>query len=283
MNRVTVRIPASVSNLGPGFDCLGVALRLYNVLTVARTAKQPVLPAVLDEAAAFFFKRTRGRRFSFSCSVRECVPRARGLGSSATVRTGLLHGLNRLAGSPLEPAALFQLCALLEGHPDNAAPACFGGFTVARTAAVQRFDVLPRLKFVLLIPDHEVKTSDARRILPKKIQRVKAVESCGNACAITAAFVSQTYALLRGNFADELHQPFRGKLVPYLKRVIAAAERAGALGAFLSGSGSTIAALTVERPDRVAAAMRRALGSTAARTVVVSADNHGAQITQHKS
>lgn len=283
LHRVIVRVPASVSNLGPGFDCLGVALRLYNVMAVERVAKQPALPAVLDEAAALFFKRSRSRRFSFSCSVREEVPRARGLGSSATVRVGLLFGLNRLAGDPFTRDDVFQLAAQLEGHPDNAAPACFGGFTVARGKMVQRCNVLPRLKFVLLIPDSQVKTSDARKILPKKIGRQKAVESCGNACAITAAFVSQDYEPLRGNFGDWLHQPFRAKLIPYLDRVIVAAERADALGSFLSGSGSTVAALTLSRPERVAKAMRRALGRAAARTAVVLADQHGACIREQKS
>jgi homoserine kinase len=237
----------------------------------------------LDEAANIFFKRSRTRRFRFDCAVTDNVPRARGLGSSATVRLGVMFGLNRLAGDVMSRHLLFQCCAELEGHPDNAAPACLGGFTVARAALVQRFDVSPRLKCVVLIPDHEVKTSDARRILPQRIVRTNAVKSCGDACAITAAFVSREYAALRGNFNDQLHQPFRSKLVPYLNRVIASAERAGALGAFLSGSGSCIAALTLERPREIARAMVRGMDKGRARTMVLSADNHGAAITQHKT
>lgn len=282
MSAVTVRVPASVSNLGPGFDCLGVALRLYNLVTIQRSAKRSLLPPVLDEAASVFFKRSRVRFFPFACSVTEQLPRARGLGSSATVRLGVLHGLNRLAGNPLSRDVLFQLCADLEGHPDNAAPACFGGFTVARPGVVQRFDVSPRLKFVVLIPDHEVKTSEARRILPKRIGRRDAVKSCGGACAITAAFVSRNYRALRGNFGDEFHQPFRAKLIPYLKRVITAAERAGALGGFLSGSGSSIAAPTLDSPRKIAQAMQNAIGKAQGRAVILSADNHGVLITQHK-
>src|SRR5207248_1233081 len=127
MNSVTVRVPASISNLGPGFDCLGMALRLYNLVTVERMRRAQTLPEVLDAAATVFFKRARMRPFSFSYSVRENVPRARGLGSSATVRTGLLHALNRLAGDPVSRDVLFELCAELEDHPDNAAPACYGG------------------------------------------------------------------------------------------------------------------------------------------------------------
>lgn len=282
MNKVTVRVPASVSNLGPGFDCLGVALRLYNFVTATRATRRTALPRILDEAATVFFTESGARPFGFSLSVRENVPRARGLGSSATVRLGLLHALNRLSGDPLDRDDLFRICAQLEGHPDNAAPASFGGFTVARPDMVQRFDVSSRLKFVVVIPDHEIKTTPARKILPNRIARVNAVKSSGDACAITAAFVSQNYHMLEGRFRDEFHQPFRSKLIPYLPRVINAAERAGALGAFLSGSGSSIAAVALKSPQAIARAMRKAVGKIASRTVVLLADNHGVDITQHK-
>ncbi|HEV3147461.1 MAG TPA: hypothetical protein VGZ24_02335, partial [Chthoniobacterales bacterium] len=118
------------------------------------------------------------------------MPQSRGLGGSATIRLGVLYALNRLAGNPLDRLSIFRLCAQLEGHPDNAAPASLGGFTVVRGENVQRFEVSPALYFVLLIPDFEVKTLSARKILPPRISRAAAVESCANACAITAAFAS---------------------------------------------------------------------------------------------
>jgi homoserine kinase len=173
--------------------------------------------------------------------------------------------------------SIFRLCAELEGHPDNAAPSSFGGFTVARGENVQRFDIF-RLKFVLLIPDFEIRTSSARKILPAKIAVAAAAENIGNASVITAAFAARNYENLRGAFVDHLHQPFRQKLIPILPRVIAAAERAGALGAFLSGSGSTICAVALRNPRRVAAAMQRAARSTATKIIVTTADNRGVQI-----
>jgi homoserine kinase len=276
MQRVTVRVPASTSNLGPGFDCLGVALRLYNSVTVARGAAHSA-PPIVDAVARLFFKRSSTKPFRFQCSVTDEVPRSRGLGSSATVRLGLLHALNRLAGDPLSRFSLFQLCAELEKHPDNAAPASFGGFTVVQGAAVQRFEISERLKFVLLIPDLKIPTAEARRILPAHVTHRRAIESCANACAITAAFASQEYQLLRGAFVDHLHQPFRKKLVPFLSRVIAAAENAGALGAFLSGSGSTIAAVTLRSPTKIANAMLAA-ANVRAEALITAKDNHGARI-----
>lgn len=290
MQQVTVRVSASTSNLGPGYDCLGVALRLHNSVTVVRgEVPRPSHPRIVSDAAERFFKQTRRRAFSFSCSAVEEIPRCRGLGSSATVRLGILLGLNSLSGDPLDRLTLFRLCAELEGHPDNAAPATFGGFTVVASARwadrrpqhgipiFQRFEVSPRLHFVILVPDVEIETARARSILPSKISRVAAVENCANACAITAAFASQDYEKMRGAFSDNLHQPFRAKLIHFLPRVIAAAEQAGALGAFLSGSGSAIAAITLQAPEKIAAAMARAARAPA-RTMITHADNRGAHV-----
>ena len=276
MQKVTVRVPASTSNLGPGFDCLGVALKLYNVITVTRAQDRQSHLRMLDEAAAVFFKRARVRPFKFSASMRENIPRCRGLGASATVRVGVLHALNALTGRPLDKMSIFHLAAELEGHPDNAAPASFGGFTVTRGKHVQRFDVSPRLYFVLLVPDYEVGTPAARKVLPKKISRVAAVENSANACAITAAFVSRNYDQMRGAFVDQLHQPFRQKLNPLLPRVVTATQKAGSLGAFLSGSGSTICALVLQDRHRIAAAMQRFAKN--ARVIITTADNRGMRI-----
>ena len=280
--QVTVRVPASTSNLGPGFDCLGVALRIYNFMTVSRATKHESLAPIAAKAADLFFKRTKQRRFTFSCSALEKILRSRGLGSSATIRLGVLHGLNELTGRPLDRLSIFRLCAELEGHPDNAAPSSFGGFTVAGGENVQRFQVSPRLKFVLVVPDFEIRTAAARKILPAEIPRPDAVASAANACAITAAFASRDYKKLRGAFTDHFHQPFRARLIPFLPRVVAAAEKAGALGAFLSGSGSTICAVTLRSSQRVAAAMKRAARSTSARTIITTADNSGIQV-RHSS
>src|SRR5437870_1396193 len=168
IHSVTIRVPASTSNLGPGFDCLGVALQIYNIVTVSREAKRQSVAPIAGKAADLFFKRTHRRPFAFSCSAIEQIPRSRGLGSSATIRLGILHGLNELTGRPLDRLSIFRLSAQLEGHPDNAAPSSFGGFTVARGENVQCFEVSTRLKFVLLIPDLELQTSSARKILPAK-------------------------------------------------------------------------------------------------------------------
>ena len=277
MQQVTVRAPASTSNLGPGFDCLGVALSLYNQVTV-KSGTAGGDNRMVRDAARKFFAIANCKPFDFSCDIRGNVPIGRGLGSSVTVRLGVLHALNEIARTNLSRDELFKLCAELEGHPDNAAPATFGGFTIARGTDVRYFNVSPRLRFILLIPSFEIATIEARRLLPADILRTNAARNTANVAAIAAAFATRDYKRLRGCFVDYLHQPFRKKLIPFLDRVITAAEGSGALGAFLSGSGSAICALALDDSKKIAAAMLRASRLFHTQTVITHADNRGVRI-----
>ncbi len=302
MSQITVRVPASTSNLGPGFDCLGLALKLYNQITVTggdgnvaspavgtrpthkATARQATATTVeiADEVARLFFRKARTKPFRFSCAVTDHIPQRRGLGSSASARAGLLVALNELAGKPLSHSRVFELCTELEGHPDNAAPALFGGFTVVRGPTVQRFAVGKNFRCILLVPDLEIETKRARRILPSRISFAHAVANTGGAAAIVAAFVSQKYEAARGAFADHLHQPARTKLLPFLPDVIAAAEKSGAIGAFLSGSGSTVAAFATSNTTAIARAMKKAAPGDA-RAIIVAGENNGAFASINRS
>jgi homoserine kinase len=257
---------------------MGIALRIYNTTTVERGRGTD--PGDMANAAAdLFFQSSGVKKFDFQWSVEGDVPRSRGLGSSVTVRLGVLHGLNALAGKPLDRQAVFKLCAELEGHPDNAAPGAFGGFCIAPKAGpLQRYPVGEELAFVMLIPDMELETSKARGVLPAKIPLSDAALSVGNAAAIAGAFASGDYRKLSGCFEDRLHQPYRAKLMPFLDDVIAAGCAAGALGGWLSGAGSTIACAALRRPDKVANAMISACGLESACAVVVRADNAGVKI-----
>jgi homoserine kinase len=277
VQQVTVRVPASTSNLGPGFDCLGVALSLYNNITVSR-GKGDAVSGIVRDAARKFFATTGCKAFEFSCEIRGDIPIARGLGSSVTVRLGVLHALNKMARTNLTRHDLFTLCAALEGHADNSAPASFGGFTLVRGLEMEHFNVSPQLRFVLLIPNFEIATNEARRLLPSKIARTDAVRNVANASAIATAFATRDYERLRGCFVDYLHQPFRKKLVPFLEETIHSAERKGALGAFLSGSGSAICAITLRNSRKIAGAMMRASRQKDAGTIITQADNQGVQI-----
>src|SRR5438105_12133950 len=230
------------------------------------------------DVARKFFAATECKAFEFSCDIRGDIPIARGLGSSVTVRLGVLHALNKIARTNLTRHELFTLCAELEGHADNSAPASFGGFTLTRGLEMQHFNVSAQLRFILLIPNFEIATNEARRLLPSKIARRDAVRNVANASAIAAAFATRDYKRLSGCFVDYLHQPFRKKLVPFLEDTIRSAERKGALGAFLSGSGSAICAITLRNPRKIAGAMMRSSRQKDASIIITRSHHQGAQL-----
>lgn len=246
-------VPATSANLGPGFDCLGCAVALHNRVRVTRLSGPPVVtpehPMVAGAAATFFkHPAVAVDTFGFSWSIEGRVPISRGLGSSVTLRLGILAGLNALAGEPLDRAGLYEVCTETEGHPDNAGPGVFGGFFVGARQQCFRFEMDERLRYVLLIPGNEVLTDPSRGALPISIPHADAVRNTANACAIVAAFAGRRYDQLPGAFEDFLHQPYRAHLVPGLMDVIRAGTEAGALGGWLSGSGSTIACMT-DKPE----------------------------------
>jgi homoserine kinase len=276
MDEITVRVPATSANLGPGFDCLGVALDLHNRVTVRRGG--PAAPdAMVAAAAAKFFDTSNAPRFDFTWNITGDIPRSRGLGSSVAVRLGILHGLNHLAGEPLGSVDLYRLCAELEGHPDNAAPAAFGGFIAARADNIYfRCAIGPELRFVFLVPEGQIETDASRVQLPAAIPHREAVRNTAHASLITAAFASGQYELLRGSMGDWLHQPYRTHAVPHLGPAIEAGVAAGALDGYLSGSGSAVACVTLEKPEAVAAAMQAILPS--AQVMILAPDNRGVTV-----
>jgi homoserine kinase len=286
----TVQVPGTTANLGPGFDTLGLALRLYNKVTVTPSPipgvritspiaedARPGATEMLSSAASAIFDRIGQARFGFEISLLGDVPIARGLGSSVTARLGCIAALNGSLGEPLDRQSLLELVTELEGHPDNAAPAIFGGFTTAglvgRKVRCFRFPVAEELKFVTLIPNFEVSTPAARKLVPGQFSKADTVHSLNRTSLITAAFAQADYESLRGCFDDVIHQPYRQQLIPQLSDVIAAGEEAGAIAGWLSGSGSTIICMTLKEEHRVASSMQRAL--TNSQVHVLRADPNG--------
>ncbi|MDR2462573.1 MAG: homoserine kinase [Verrucomicrobiales bacterium] len=280
MNSLSIRVPATSANIGPGFDCLGIALQLYNVVTIS-DADSPWADQFIAAAAQSFFHKAGLAPRNFALSISGDVPRSRGLGSSVTVRLGLIAALNAWHEKPLTMTEVLDLVVQLEGHPDNAVPACYGGFTVSGKHAHHTVSVEPIVKFVAIIPDCEVETKKARKVLPAQIPLTLAVENIQNSGLIVSAFLSKNYSLLKGLFVDHLHQPHRAPLIPGCEAVLRAAEEAGALGAFISGSGSTLMAITLDRAEFVAESMKHALhdaGANTASSLILSADNEGVKV-----
>jgi homoserine kinase len=285
MNSVTLRVPASTSNLGSGFDTLGLALNLYNKVTVTKfstssSSSAPKQPPIIAEAARAFFRRATTSPFRFEVSITGNIPMARGLGASGALRTAIVAGLNQLSSAKLPTQTLLEIITDLEGHPDNASPALLGGCTVSGRVGKEvrclRFAVSPKLKIITLIPNFRVETEEARRLIPQTFSKADTAHSLNRAALITAAFAAKNYEALRGLFDDRLHQPHRLPLVPQLNSVIRAGEKAGAIGGFLSGSGSAIICLTLENPQAVAKAMNRHLPGS--EVLILQSDNRGLQV-----
>ncbi len=284
---VTIRVPGTSANIGPGYDCMGLALDLSNRVTITRlpSGAKPIEQPhrmVQDIAEAFFSEQGANvAPFPFSWEIGGDVPISRGLGSSVTLRLGVLMGLNELSGQPLNKQRLFEICSTAEGHPDNVAPAVFGGFVLANGTNWFRFPVQEPLKAVLLIPDTEVQTAHARAALPPSVPHSDAARNTANACTIVAAFATGLYQYMGKALQDFLHQPYRQHLVPGMFEAIEAGFRAGAIGGYLSGSGSTIACLTCEgKEEAIGKAMQEALTASGltSRIVIVGAENEGAQV-----
>lgn len=294
--RYIAQVPASTSNCGPGFDTLGIALSLYNFVSVEACGgvgpqwrgEGPLPPRTLAMArdCAEALAATTGREvpaFAFDCWGE--VPPARGLGSSATVRCGLLAGLNALLGAPLSRETLAGLAARLDGAADGVGATFFGGFCVSRMdpalgryAGTVRFPVGEQVGFAAVSPAIEVNTPEARKVLPEALPFAEVTQTTASLAWMVAAFAQGRPELLRGAVLDYIHEPARMRLTPYVQETVTAGCAAGAWAGWLSGSGSTVVCVgPAERTSAVAQAMvaiyRRA--RIDARFFALRADNHG--------
>ncbi len=280
----SVRVPASTSNLGGGFDCVGMAVDRW--LSASVTIDDTVSGVSITRSgtlASMGCAPTDDLLFTgfvAACKRRECavpvglsfamsseIPVARGLGSSAAA---LVAGA-ALADSALQlnlgHSGVAQLVAQLEGHPDNAAAAVFGGATLGisrgdgadshrSTYAFATLAVHPGLAFIFVIPALEVTTASARAVLPDRVSFGDAVSAVQRGAALVHGLATGDQALLERALEDVLHVPYRRHLVPGFDSVVAAARHAGAFGATLSGSGSAMVAIGRHRDaGAIAAAM----------------------------
>ena len=257
---LTIKVPATTSNLGPGFDCLGMALDIWNTLRVKRGGSgfeitgqgAGELPTdtsnLLYECYLKVFSEIGkpAPKVRFICDNQ--IPLGRGLGSSSAASIAGIIAANEIAGRPFDKQGLLELAARIEGHPDNATPAVLGGCRVVVQEAghlVTAGVPLPEdLNVVLFIPDVPMPTKQARAILPPSVSRQDAVYNIGRVALLVNALATGDLAHLGVATQDALHQPARQAMFHPMKVILRAAMDAGALGAFLSGAGSTILALT---------------------------------------
>ncbi|HEY0443067.1 MAG TPA: homoserine kinase [Candidatus Limnocylindrales bacterium] len=304
--RIVVEVPGSSANLGAGYDCLAVALALTNrieleVLGWSRGEIEMVVEGEGDgelvadrqnrfvrgvQAALVAARGDVPDGVGWRIRMRNEIPLSRGLGSSAAATVGGLVAGNALAGEPLTTNDLLRLATEIEGHPDNAAAALLGGFVVVGPVGegieAIRFEAPRDLRAVLFIPELRLPTSEMRGVLPEAVPLADAVANLARVALGVAGLATGRYDLLRTLTVDRLHEPYRAGSYPQLPRLIDAARGAGALGACLSGAGSTVVAFadSMSGIARIEAAFGAAAADTdlPGRVAVVSPRNQGARI-----
>ncbi|BBD57714.1 homoserine kinase [Nostoc sp. HK-01] len=300
ISSVTVNVPATTANLGPGFDCIGAALTLCNQFKFTRLDEGGLTIHVTgaeaervqtDESNLLYQAFLKLYQYidqtppPVKIEIGLGVPLARGLGSSATAIVGGLVGANKLAGEPLSQVQVMEIAIAMEGHPDNVVPAFIGGCRLAATSETGweicdvpwHENIVP----VVAIPNFELSTSEARRVLPTEFSRADAIFNTAHLGLLLRGLETGKGEWLRAALQDKLHQPYRQALIPGYDAVNAAAVAAGAFGMVISGAGPTLLALAdVAHSSDVELAMASAWKTSGIDAVVrsLTLDTQGATI-----
>ena len=264
------RVPGTTTNLGHGFDCFGIALSTANIVSVEqdKTCDNEALAQMLEKVQRSCAKAWQCDLPSIAMSIEGDVPIARGMGSSSTIYAAATAAYQLIHNEEMDLGEIIRLGDKLEGHPDNICAAVLGGFTIVAQVAGrlqwQRFDMPEQLEAVISIPNFEVKTDEARQVLPQQFTKAEGITAIQRCSMISAALAGKRLNLLRGLFDDAWHEQYRAELNPGLVTCREAADQAGAIGTFLSGSGSCILSLcTKSKVSDVHAALEAAYGDTA--------------------
>lgn len=270
---IKIHVPASTSNLGPGFDTLSLALDLYNDFTFKVTKdglkinqinsnKLPedstnLVYKAFCEAFNYLKKTPPGIELDINCNI----PLSAGLGSSASAVVSGILAANHLLGNSLKKSEILSLATKLEGHPDNCAAAIYGGLTISvsydEKVIVNQFPWPKELQVVVITPDFELPTRISRELLPANLAYGDATFNVSRTAFLLSCLLNKDYEGLKIGFQDRLHQPYRKDLIPGMEEIFNTAIKNGACGATLSGAGPTLAAFVVgkDNAEKVAKAM----------------------------
>lgn len=260
---IEIRIPATSANVGPGFDCLGIAFNLYNRYFIEEIKEGLIIEGCDKEFAnennliytsmKKCFQKVGYNYKGIKIKIENDIPVSRGLGSSAACILGGIIGANEIAGRTLSKSEMLQLATEIEGHPDNVAPALYGGMMVSLLEDSKvyhsRIEIAKGLKFLALIPDFKLSTEESRTILPKRIHYKDGVFNVGRVSLMISTLINGQFDLIKIACKDRLHQKYRGNLIDDYDMIMEYCERLDSLGVFLSGAGPTIMVILKERND----------------------------------
>lgn len=268
--KVSVKVPASTANIGPGFDCLGMALPIYNTITIEETVMpgtgieinvmsedETIDEMVFDDipkdesnlvykAVEMLYNSIGQEPSELKINIQTGIPIARGLGSSSSIVVGGLLAANKLLGNPADETALLAIATEVEGHPDNVAPAILGGVVLATqeddgTLSYCKLNWPEEWDISVCIPDFQLSTEIARSILPKEVSMQDAIFNAKHLAMLLQAVNNRDAKLMKVALKDKLHQPYREKLVPGMKEIMEAFKHEDdVLGCVLSGAGPSL-------------------------------------------
>lgn len=265
--KVSVKVPATSANMGPGFDCFGIALSLYNTVTLEETVYptnglEINILGSQDEALSTFTVPTDKSNIVYKAvellynytgqtppalriNIQSNIPIAKGLGSSASVIVGGVLAANKLLGNPADEAALLSIANEIEGHPDNIAPAMLGGLVVSSveddsSIIYRKIEWPDSWKLIIGVPDYELATQISRSVLPETVAFADAVYNAKRSAMFVQALHTKDKELMKLALQDKLHQPYRARLVPGLNEIIEELKQTDAIGCVLSGAGPSI-------------------------------------------
>lgn len=257
---VSYKVPATSANIGPGFDCLGMAVNIYNTISFEETDKGLEIEVIGDgsdtvpldennmayETAKYFFDKVGYKFKGLKIKIHNYIPIARGLGSSSSIVIGALLCANDIAGTNMSKDEILNIANEIEGHPDNVTPALVGSITasVILGDTVEYKKIIPpdMLDTIVLIPEYEMSTNEARKILPKTYDRQDCIYNISRASLLIMAMITSDYELLSKVVDDKIHQPYRKSLIKEYDFFENIMKSNGALATFISGSGSTLMA-----------------------------------------
>lgn len=268
--KVSVKVPATSANIGPGFDCMGLALPIYNTVTIEETVlpgtgveinvisdSDAVDPASLEhipldensivyKAIELLYNSIGQTPSELKITIHSSIPVTRGLGSSSSVIVGALLAANELLGRPADEAALLSIATEIEGHPDNVAPAILGGLIIAAqeddgSVTYRKLEWPQEWAITVCVPDFELATEIARSVLPKDVPMKDAIFNAQRLAMLLHAVNTKDSELMKTALKDRLHQPYRMKLIPGLDKIMDNLKHfENVLGCVISGAGSTI-------------------------------------------
>jgi homoserine kinase len=274
---VSLRVPATTANLGPGFDCLGCALNLYAHFTFEQTSGGPHITGCPPE-----YRNTNNlvyNAFVAACTtwgvavpglsihINSSIPLSRGLGSSAALIVAGVAAASRLHGLQKNKQDILEIATMIEGHPDNVAPAIFGGLRVSLLEGEKVYTasapIANSIRFLALVPDFNLSTQESRAVLPDTISWQDGVYNVGHAALLLRALETGNRLLLSNAMSDRLHQPYRFPLISGSKEIARIAREQGADGFCLSGAGPTLLCLYHKNdfPQRMAQALQNVSGN----------------------